>query len=393
MNFLQKAVEKGKERLDEHRGVVSHSNPHQHIQEKIRRHEVKCRGVNLGGWLVAEQWMTWDSPIWKDVPGEISAQGEFATMKYLGHEKGDARFREHRDQWITEQDIADIAAAGLNTVRVSVGYWIVGFDHVDPPHFEEWKVFAPGGLQYLDRLIHEWAYKYNVAVLISMHAAKGSQNGRDHSAAPTPNHPYWGEYSENVESTIQAVSFLAERYKDSPAFLGLAMLNEPEYPVPRDVVEKYYQRVYQIIRHEIKSDCVLTVCPMLTEQGPGCGWENFMPPPEYQNIWHEWHRYFKWGYEGMNESQLIEEVKKSKEPIKSWTGNWLYMGEWSLGTPDSAPFQDPSKMQEFAKEQLKTLSHLHSGWTFWSWKVSDDNYDKLSGWSFRMLLKRGIIKL
>ncbi len=74
-------------------------------------------------------------------------------MKYLGHEIGDARFDKHRATWIQEQDIIDIAAAGLNSVRVPVGYWIVGFDNHDPSKKEEWKVLAPGALKYLDMLV------------------------------------------------------------------------------------------------------------------------------------------------------------------------------------------------------------------------------------------------
>jgi glucan 1,3-beta-glucosidase len=49
--------------------------------------------------------------------------------------------------------MVEIAQTGLNTVRVSVGYWIVGFDNHDPSGKGEWKVLAPGALKYLDMLI------------------------------------------------------------------------------------------------------------------------------------------------------------------------------------------------------------------------------------------------
>jgi glucan 1,3-beta-glucosidase len=60
-----------------------------------------------------------------------------------------------------------------------------------------------------------------------MHAAKGSQNGYDHSAPPDPGKSYWGQYRENIDTTLDAVEFLAKRYKDDPAFLGIGLLNEP----------------------------------------------------------------------------------------------------------------------------------------------------------------------
>lgn len=42
------------------------------------------QGVNLGGWLVAEYWMTQMSPAWKGVPENIANMGEYKTMQYLG---------------------------------------------------------------------------------------------------------------------------------------------------------------------------------------------------------------------------------------------------------------------------------------------------------------------
>jgi glucan 1,3-beta-glucosidase len=76
----------------------------------------------------------------------------------------------------------------LNTVRVPVGYWIAGFDKTGGT---DWQTFAPGGLKYLDNLINNWARKHNIAVLISIHGAKGSQNGFDHSAPPDSGKTYW----------------------------------------------------------------------------------------------------------------------------------------------------------------------------------------------------------
>lgn len=70
----------------------------------------------------------------------------------------------------------------------------MGFDNHDPSGKNEWKVFAPNALKHLDNLIKNWANKHNVAVFISFHAAKGSQNGMDHSAPPDPGHSYWGSY-------------------------------------------------------------------------------------------------------------------------------------------------------------------------------------------------------
>ncbi|TYZ64543.1 hypothetical protein PybrP1_004565 [[Pythium] brassicae (nom. inval.)] len=362
------------------------------LQQRLRRGELPCRGTNLGGWLVAECWMTWDSGVWANVPGEISCQGEFATMKYLGHAQGDPRFEQHRATWIQETDIAEIKRVGLNTVRVPVGFWLMGSDPTDVAHKHEWRVFAPNALKFLDALVNDWCATHDVAVLIDIHAAKGSQNGRDHSAAPTSGVAYWSQYPENVENTVQFAGFLAARYRASPAFLGLGLLNEPESPVDRHVLESYFTRAYTAIR-ATGNDCVLVVSPFLTEQRPGC-METFMRFPSYFNVWHEWHPYFLWGYDGQSKQQILRAVAQYGDSVRAWRGNWLLISEWSLASPPSAfPPDDRDGLAQLAAAQLSAFAGAHSGWTFWSWRHSDDGHGKPTAWSLRQLLRDGVLKL
>uniref|UniRef100_K3X945 glucan 1,3-beta-glucosidase n=1 Tax=Globisporangium ultimum (strain ATCC 200006 / CBS 805.95 / DAOM BR144) TaxID=431595 RepID=K3X945_GLOUD len=369
--------------------MVAHENS---LQARIRRGEIPCRGANVGGWLVAESWMTWDSVIWENVPPEISCQGEFATMKFLGHDRGDARFEAHRSTWIREDDIAEMKRFGLNTVRVPVGFWLMGYDPTDVSNKQEWKVFAPNALKFLDQLVNKWSVRHDMAVLIDIHAAKGSQNGRDHSAAPTSGVKYWSEYPENVENTMQFACFLAARYHHSPSFFGLGLLNEPEYPVDQNVLRDYYTRTYNAIR-STGNDCVLVVAPMLTEQRPPF-MEDFMNFPQFFNVWHEWHPYFLWGYEGQSKHQVLHAVQQYANQVLAWQGNWLLISEWSLASPDSAfRAEDREGLQRLAAAQLKSFEHAHSGWTFWSWRHSDDGHNKPTAWSLRQLMREGILKL
>ena len=116
----------------------------------------------------------------------------------------------------------------MNTVRIPVGYWIIGFDNHPGGDPDGWKVYAPGAINYLDRAIREWAPKYNLLVIISLHAAKGSQNGNDHSSPADPGKSHWSAYPENVRNTLDVVEWLAQRYDGNDmAFLGIGLLNEP----------------------------------------------------------------------------------------------------------------------------------------------------------------------
>ncbi len=54
------------------------------MKNDVKAGRVPMRGVNLGGWLVAEYWMTKASPAWSGVSADIANHGEYKTMEFLG---------------------------------------------------------------------------------------------------------------------------------------------------------------------------------------------------------------------------------------------------------------------------------------------------------------------
>uniref|UniRef100_K3W954 glucan 1,3-beta-glucosidase n=1 Tax=Globisporangium ultimum (strain ATCC 200006 / CBS 805.95 / DAOM BR144) TaxID=431595 RepID=K3W954_GLOUD len=368
----------------------------EHVQYRLRRGEIPSRGVNLGSWLVAEHWMSYESPLWDGVPKDIALRGEYATMQFLGDTRGYAAFEKHRAMWITEADIKVIADAKLNLVRVPVGFWITNdyrppsTDNIPPSRPQE-QVYARGAMKYLDRLITKWSVKYNVAVMLSLHAHKGSQNGFDHSSLKDFGSAIWSNSQANVDNSVKFATFLANRYKNSPAFLGMNLMNEPHYPTNPETVKSYYTRTYNKIR-ATGNDCVLAVSPMLTEQGAG-HMIDFMRWPAYYNVWHEFHKYYIWGLEGASENNIMDAVRSYRyDTIDAWQGNWLLVGEWCMDSTASAPFESQESFRAFGKAQLEGYNRAHSGWTFWSWRHSDE-LTKRSGWSMRQLLKDGDLVL
>jgi hypothetical protein len=62
------------------------------------------------------------------------------------------------------------------------------------------------------------------------------------------------------------------------------------------ILKQYYYDAYGRIRQF--SDCLLTIAPLLYQQGPrDSDWSSFMPPPQWNTLRHEWHRYQIWGFE------------------------------------------------------------------------------------------------
>ncbi|GAB9476750.1 Glucan 1,3-beta-glucosidase [Globisporangium polare] len=367
-----------------------------HVQSSIRSGKVKSRGVNLGGWLVAEHWMTTEAEFWSGLSDDAANSGEYSAItKAANQDTARSLIQKHHATFITEADIKAIADAGLNTVRVPVGYWIVGFDKNDPAQQQQWSVYAKDTIKYLDLLIHSWAKTHNVAVLISIHAAKGSQNGADHSSPSVKGKAYWSDYPENVQNTVTMASFLADRYKNDAAFLGIGLMNEPTLTTTESVLYAYYQDAYKAIR-ATGNDCVLTVAPLLYKQNADT-MVDFMQAPAFKNVWVEWHPYFVWGYEDTSESDLIDvSVKKEfQSKVTKWNArashNRLFFGEWSFATAAGKFGGNKDQFYAFAEAQAKVQNQAEGGWTFWTWKSSGDETG-FNGWSLRSVLRDAKLK-
>lgn len=65
-----------------------------------------------------------------------------------------------------------MSAAGLNAVRIPLGYWAVDVNDYEP--------YVGGQYPYLIRAVN-WASEFGMRVLIDLHGAPGSQNGQDNS--------------------------------------------------------------------------------------------------------------------------------------------------------------------------------------------------------------------
>ena len=93
----------------------------------------KWRGVNLGGWLVLEKWIT------PSVYAGVQAADEYTLCEALGKTKASERLKRHRETWVTAEDFDWLKARGINAVRIPVNYgvaeenppFITGMDTLD----------------------------------------------------------------------------------------------------------------------------------------------------------------------------------------------------------------------------------------------------------------------
>lgn len=112
------------------------------------------RGVNIGGWLVLEPWIT---------PSIFEPFGGAVVDEYtLCQNAGDAEsiLRSHWDSWVSLSDFHKIAGNGLNLVRIPIGYWAFQKYEQDP--------YIQGAADYLDTAIG-WARQTGLKVWIDLH--------------------------------------------------------------------------------------------------------------------------------------------------------------------------------------------------------------------------------
>ena len=144
--------------------------------EHARPFNNQIRGVNLGGWMVLEPWIT-PSLFYQFLSGgeNSTAFDTYTFCQVLGATEANRQLRHHWDRWVTEDIIAQLATSGaVNSLRLPVG------DYLYRPYGPYADGCFDGALDYIDNLL-DWAYSHGLSVLFDIHTMKDSQNGFDNS--------------------------------------------------------------------------------------------------------------------------------------------------------------------------------------------------------------------
>ncbi|GAA5812961.1 hypothetical protein MFLAVUS_006423 [Mucor flavus] len=211
------------------------------LTEKFRYNQGdQVRGINLGGWLVLEPFIT---P--KIFEQNVTIMDEYHLCEHLGPEEAKRQLKEHYETFITEADFKNIAEMGFNHVRIPTGHWAVQVTPDEPyVAFESW--------QYLIKGI-QWARKYGLRVMVELHTAPGSQNGWNHSGKSGEIGFLNGTDGDaNAQRTIQITTEMI-RFFSKPEWSNVVplfgVLNEPAMmQIPTEKVKGWYAESYNAIR-------------------------------------------------------------------------------------------------------------------------------------------------
>jgi len=289
----------------------------------------KLRGVNLGGWLVLEPWIT--PSIFQKYPMSDGIVDEYTLCEKLGaQEAHDNVLKPHWDNWIQWKDLKKIADSGFNHVRIPVGYW--AYDNSDSP-------YSDGAAPYIDAAI-DWARSVGLKVMIDLHGAPLSQNGFDNSGQriDTPGKPGW-QQGDSVQKTLAVLQKMQDKYGDAKyddVIAGVELLNEPLTPVLD--LQQYKKFVRDGFSQQRKSSQSRVVIVQDGFQQPD-SYNGFLTPSDNdaQNVAVDHHEYqvFTPDLVSMKPWQHRQLVCNNAYAYSN-ADKWTFVGEWSAAMTDCA---------------------------------------------------------
>ena len=386
------------------------------------------RGVNLGGWLDLEPFIT---PSLFNYPTTANVVDEWTLSEKLGPSAAGV-LENHYSTFVTKQTFQDIASAGLDHVRIPYPYWAVTTYPGDP--------YVPQiAWRYLLRAI-EWARESGIRVNLDLHSIPGSQNGWAHSGHQGPIGWLNGtDGSTNAQRALDlhkqlSTFFAQERYSNVITIYGL--MNEPKMLVldHQSVLDWNTQAISIIRGNGIKQYITF---------GDGfldlSDWDNMFKGVDSKLIL-DTHQ-----YQVFNADQLgMSHQNRIQLACSGWTGlmtaalnpttGWgpIMNGEWSQADTDCTEYlnnvgvgsrwagtlntgdpstsvltpacpsppcscsqanADPSTYSDTYKQflQMYAEAQMHSfeqawGWFYWTWET-----ESAVQWSWKLGLQAGIL--
>lgn len=353
------------------------------------------RGVNLGGWLVLEKWMT------PSLFDGLAATDETTWCVELGNDAA-GRLRAHWNSFVTRDDFVWLAQTGIDTVRIPFGHWVFGPPYPYHPKYGANPFpYAVGGIDVLDRAM-EWAAESGLGVMLDLHAAPGCQNGFDNGGIQ--NVCDWHTRSDYLAHTLDVLERLAARYRGHPALRAIQLLNEPRWDIATDYLTNFYRRAYGAIRKH----CAAADVAVVLHDGfrPAGEYTGFLADPAFENVLFDVHRYQCFAPEDLaldpagHVRKAVGVWRDEARDIQRELARPAIVGEWSLGLDIEAvslgakmpagnslrlldAFGHDVALRAYAAAQLIAFEE-YRGWMFWSYRT-----ETTPEWSLRECVERG----
>jgi aryl-phospho-beta-D-glucosidase BglC (GH1 family) len=314
---------------------------------------VQLKGLNLGGWFIMEKWMcpldSGSLPDTYSVITNLDSRFGVATEQALIHA--------YQTNWITTDDLNNIANAGYNCVRMPV--WWGNFYSITNTTSSGWR---PDAFTVLDWLVTNCASR-GIYVVIDMHGVVGGQSLSDDTGWQNQNQ-YWSN-SLDRSQTAYMWAQIATHYNGNSTVAGYDLINEPFGTSSTADVWPAYTNLCTIIRAVDPSHMIIV-------EGTFGNWNwSMLPNPSvygWTNIVYSMHEYQYGGSVAQIEAGADNQVADFGNHL-SWNVP-DYVGEWNnMGM--GATCYDYS---------INAYSNAGISWSMWAYKATHGLVPDGWGW-------------
>ena len=213
------------------------------LNKKFNYGQMPIRGVNVGGWLNLEPFIT--PSFFRSYNPNLGIVDEWTLTKHLGPSEAAKTLEKHYSTFINKESFKQIRDAGFDHVRIPFGYWAVTTYDGDP--------YVPKiAWRYLLRGI-EYCRQNGLRINLDLHGLPGSQNGWNHSGRQGAigwlngtDGALNGQRALDIHNQMSTF-FSQPRYKNIIGIYGLA--NEPKMiALPTNLVVEWTNKAVSIVR-------------------------------------------------------------------------------------------------------------------------------------------------
>jgi endo-1,4-beta-mannosidase len=317
-------------------------------QFTYRGRPIRLRGFGVGTWLNLEHFM-----IGLPTPEQM-IKSTFDSVLGIPAEK--EFFNRYHREFFKEGDFRLLKECGVNFIRVPFNYRLFLEDNLTEEYKEE-------GFICFDKLF-ALCRKYEIFVLMDLHAAPGSQNPDWHSDNSYGVPLFW-EYQVFRRQMTKLWAELASRYREEPYLMGYDLLNEPamaKWPM----LNEFYEETINAIRAVDKNHVIVLEGDYFSMDFSGL--RHFQDNQlalsfhYYPTVWHP----------DLLEPSLDREVRKEKIAdgldallkIRDQFDCPAFCGEYGYG----ADCGDSEFTLELLKDTLELLEDRKVDWLLWCYK-------------------------
>ena len=204
-----------------------------------------------------------------DYPIDEYTLGQAFNSSGVSPDVGLKYMERHWDTFVTYQDLVNLKDAGVTHLRVPLSYWIRGDITADEP----WIGANPGATGDAG----EWKYFVRFAkwckeigglhIWADLHGAPGSENGFDNSGQYLGRSTCkgWTGNPSNVERTVDILTDIVDAIANdgiADVVAGVGLLNEPFINCNENLLKSYYNQGFDIVRKTLGADTAVFIGDM-----------------------------------------------------------------------------------------------------------------------------------